>query len=183
MRAILIGLLASFFFASTFIINRAMDLSGGSWIWSASLRYLFMVPFLLVIVLARRNMRVLIEEIRQQPKQWILWSFVGFVLFYAPICFAAAYSPAWLVAGTWQFTIIAGSLLVPFFYTAVNTTNGIYKKRQQIPFKEMSMSVIIVIGIAFMQGDYATQVSVKEVLYGVVPILVATFAYPLATVR
>ncbi|ABS22278.1 hypothetical protein Bcer98_2005 [Bacillus cytotoxicus NVH 391-98] len=35
-----------FFFAFTFILNPAMDLQGGSWIWSASLRYYFMVPLL-----------------------------------------------------------------------------------------------------------------------------------------
>ncbi len=53
MKAIVIGILASFFFAFTFVLNRAMDLEGGSWIWSASLRYYFMVPMLLLIVMYR----------------------------------------------------------------------------------------------------------------------------------
>ncbi|MCY8260530.1 multidrug resistance efflux transporter family protein, partial [Bacillus spizizenii] len=50
MKAIVIGILASLFFAVTFILNRAMELSGGSWLWSASLRFIFMVPFLCLIV-------------------------------------------------------------------------------------------------------------------------------------
>ncbi len=40
MKAIVIGILASLFFAVTFILNRAMELSGGSWMWSSSLRFL-----------------------------------------------------------------------------------------------------------------------------------------------
>lgn len=41
MRAIMLGAVASLFFATTFVWNRAMELSGGSWLYSASLRYLF----------------------------------------------------------------------------------------------------------------------------------------------
>ena len=45
-KALLYGLLASMFFALTFILNRSMNLGGGYWLWSASLRYLFMLPML-----------------------------------------------------------------------------------------------------------------------------------------
>ena len=37
-RILGLGILSSFFFAFTFILNRSMNLSGGYWIWSASLR-------------------------------------------------------------------------------------------------------------------------------------------------
>lgn len=43
MKAILVGILASLFFAVTFVLNRAMELSGGSWYWSASLRFLLFI--------------------------------------------------------------------------------------------------------------------------------------------
>lgn len=46
MTEIIIGILAALFFAVTFILNHAMELDGGSWLWSASLRYFFMLPFL-----------------------------------------------------------------------------------------------------------------------------------------
>ncbi|HLS59711.1 MAG TPA: multidrug resistance efflux transporter family protein, partial [Virgibacillus sp.] len=39
MRAILIGIIAALFFSVTFILNRSMELAGGSWAWSASLRF------------------------------------------------------------------------------------------------------------------------------------------------
>lgn len=79
----------------------------------------FMLPFLIAIVLYRRNYRQLHNEMKAHPRQWLLWSFVGFVLFYAPLTFAAAYGPGWLVSGTWQFTIVAGVLLAPLFVTVI----------------------------------------------------------------
>ena len=39
MKEIALGILASLFFAVTFILNHAMEMQGGSWLWSASLRY------------------------------------------------------------------------------------------------------------------------------------------------
>lgn len=48
MREMALSLAASFFFAVTFILNRSMELAGGSWTWSSSLRFFFMVPLLFV---------------------------------------------------------------------------------------------------------------------------------------
>lgn len=48
-RALWYGILGALFFAFTFIFNRSMNLSGGSWMWSASLRYLFSLPMLAVL--------------------------------------------------------------------------------------------------------------------------------------
>ncbi|QRG67100.1 DMT family transporter [Brevibacillus choshinensis] len=166
MRAIILGVVASLFFASTFVLNRAMELSGGSWLYSASLRYLFMIPFLWVIVGLRGKLLPLWTEMKAHPWQWALWSFVGFGLFYAPLCFAAIYSPGWLIAGTWQITIIAGSLLVPLF-------------GQKIPYKGLLFSLLILAGVALMQLHEAGAVGGKEVLFGIVPIVIAAFAYPL----
>ncbi len=156
-----------------------MELSGGSWIWSASLRYLFMVPFLLCIVIIRKNLRPLLKEIKERPGKWLLWSFVGFGLFYAPLCFAAAYSPGWLIAGTWQITIISGALLTPLFFETIATKNGPIQIRGKIPFRGLVMSLIILLGIVLMQMEHAKQLSFENVLLGVVPILIASFAYPL----
>ncbi len=46
MKEIALGILASLFFAVTFILNHAMEMQGGSWLWSASLRYFFYAPLL-----------------------------------------------------------------------------------------------------------------------------------------
>lgn len=179
MKAIIFGIIGSFFFAVTFVLNKLMSDSGGSWIWSASLRYIFMLPILLFIVLVRRDLVALIKEMGRHPWQWLAWSIVGFGLFYAPLCYSAAYSPAWLVAGTWQFTIIAGSLLVPFFYDTVQTKNGLLKVRKRIPFRNMGMSIVILAGIISMEWSQASRVSISDMLAGMVPIIIATFAYPL----
>ncbi|WP_255258161.1 multidrug resistance efflux transporter family protein [Bacillus sp. AFS018417] len=179
MRPIFLGICAAFFFAFTFVLNRAMELSGGSWIWSASLRYFFMVPLLLLIVMSRKSLRPLLKVMKERPKTWILWSFVGFGLFYAPLCFAATYAPGWLTAGTWQITIISGSLLAPLFSETIETADGPIKIRGTIPFKGLAMSLIILFGITLMLIEQANHLSLKNVLLGVLPVIIASFAYPL----
>lgn len=179
MRPIIIGIFSAFFFAFTFVLNASMEATGGSWIWSASLRYFFMVPFLIAIVLMRKNLRPVFVEMKKQPGKWLLWSFVGFGLFYAPLCYAAAYSPGWLIAGTWQITIISGALLAPLFFTTIHTKGSDRKVRGKIPVKGLLMSLIILLGVALMQMEHAKQLSLENVLFGIVPILIASFAYPL----
>ncbi|MBD0383215.1 DMT family transporter [Paenibacillus sedimenti] len=160
------GIMASFFFSFSFIMNRAMELSGGYWIWSASLRFLFMLPILLLIVLIRGNMRALLIDMRKRLWVWMGWSFVGFGLFYLPVCFSAAYGPGWLLAATWQITIVAGSLLAPLF-------------GNKVPVKGLLLSLVILVGVAVIQAEQAGHLSLKETLLGVIPVLFAAFAYPL----
>src|SRR5699024_115914 len=132
----------AFFFAFTFVLNASMEIDGGSWIWSASLRYLFMLPFLLIIVWVRRSFSELWSEIKRNPWKWLLWSFVGFGLFYAPLTYAAAYSPGWLIAGTWQITIISGALLSPLFYEITRTSKGYIMTKGKIPWRGLTMSLL-----------------------------------------
>ncbi|MGB2992440.1 MAG: multidrug resistance efflux transporter family protein [Paenisporosarcina sp.] len=179
MKEIGLGVLASLFFAVTFILNRSMELSGGSWMWSASLRYFFMVPFLMLLVVLRGRMAMLLAEMKSRPFSWFGWSFVAFVLFYAPITYAAAYGPGWLISGTWQVTIIAGVFLAPLFFITLQTSNGIRKVRQQIPFISLLISSVILIGIILIQIPHANDVSTGTLLLGTLPVLVAAFAYPL----
>ncbi|PLT35543.1 multidrug resistance efflux transporter family protein [Bacillus sp. V5-8f] len=179
MRPIALGVFAAFFFAFTFILNRMMDLSGGSWLWSASLRYFFMVPMLLIIVMSRKNLIPLLKEMQSRPSYWLVWSFVGFGLFYAPICFSAAYGPGWLIAGTWLITIISGSLLVPFFYETKQTAHGMVQIKGKIPYRGLMMSMVILLGVALMQYEHANEISLLETLLCVIPLIVASFAYPL----
>lgn len=72
MKAICIGILAALFFSVTFILNRSMELEGGSWVWSASLRFIFMLPILLIIVGYKRNVKPVLYHIKKQPLQWLL---------------------------------------------------------------------------------------------------------------
>jgi drug/metabolite transporter (DMT)-like permease len=178
-KAVLLGVLASFFFAVSFILNRSMALAGGSWTWSASLRYFFMLPFLLIIVGLRGNLRSLFVEMRTHLKAWLLWSSIGFGLFYAPLTFASAYGPGWLIAATWQVTIVAGTLLVPFLTTSVLTSQGRITVREKMPIRGLLLSLIILLGIVVMQVDHGQGLSWLSMSLGTVPILLAAFAYPL----
>ncbi|MCI0183124.1 MAG: multidrug resistance efflux transporter family protein [Acidibacillus sp.] len=166
MQTVSLGILSSLFFAVTFILNRLMAVTGDSFIWSASLRYVFMIPLLWPLVYFRGGIVTMWNEMMKNPWSWMVWSTVGFGLFYIPLCFASSYSPAWLVAGTWQFTIIAGSLLAPIF-------------RKKLPLRGLFFSFIIVVGIMLMEWDQVTRVTLEDTLCGVLPLLLASFAYPL----
>ncbi|WP_100610394.1 DMT family transporter [Confluentibacter lentus] len=169
--AISLGLLSALFFAITFVFNRLMSVEGGFWIWSASLRFFWMLPLLLILVLFRKNLKQLLTEMKKKPWQWMLWSTIGFGVFYALLTFAAAYAPSWLVASTWQITIIAGMLMSPI----INKTN--FKKT--ISFQALIFSLIILLGVIIMQISHAKSIAINELLLGIVPVLIAAFAYPL----
>jgi len=175
LKEIALGILASLFFAVTFILNHAMELNGGSWLWSASLRYFFMLPFLFVIVVIRNGWKPLVKEMQSRPSKWLLWSFVGFVLFYGPLTYAAAFGPGWIVSGTWQITIVAGVLLAPFFTTLI----GDVKQRQRIPVISLLISTVILIGILLIQIPQAQSISFKTLMLGILPVIIAAFSYPL----
>ncbi|MDL2216220.1 multidrug resistance efflux transporter family protein [Desulfovibrio sp. OttesenSCG-928-M14] len=180
MRAILYGLTASLFFASTFILNRAMELGGGHWAWSASLRFFFMLPLLLALVAVRSGLYTALAHLWARQRDYFVWSTTGFGLFYAPICFAAAYGEGWLLAGTWQITIIAGPLLSPFLLgPASEDGKSLSGRLGRIPFRAMRWSLLILVGIALMQLQHARAISASQALYCILPILLAAFAYPL----
>ncbi|EBW8880624.1 multidrug resistance efflux transporter family protein, partial [Salmonella enterica subsp. enterica serovar Enteritidis] len=65
MQAIVYGVIASLFFAFTFILNRAMEIGGGDWMWSASLRFWFMAPMLFVLVALRGQLRQSLSHLSQ----------------------------------------------------------------------------------------------------------------------
>ncbi|GKV64377.1 MULTISPECIES: multidrug resistance efflux transporter family protein [unclassified Sporosarcina] len=180
MKAIWIGILSALFFAVTFVLNRSMELDGGSWLWSASLRYFFMVPFLVVIVAFRGGLPGMKREMTAAPVPFFIWSFVAFVLFYGPLTFSAGYSPGWLVAGTWQMTIVAGVLLAPLFTFQAKTGTGELRTiRHRIPAASLIISLVILAGVVLIQIPHAGSVSTKTVLLGTLPLVIAAFSYPL----
>ena len=138
-----------------------------------------MVPFLLLIVFIRGNIKPLIKHMKLNILNWIIWSTIGFGMFYAPLCLAAGYGPSWLIASTWQITIIAGSLLVPLFYTEIKNGEDIKKVRNSLPIKELILSFVILIGVFIMQFDQMSKITSKEMLLGGLPVILAAFAYPL----
>ncbi len=174
-KALFFGIVASFFFSFTFVLNRQMNIGGGSWYWSSSLRYIFMFPILLCVVILKKQLMPVLKDIETNPIPWFIWSTVGFGFFYAPLSFASAYGASWLVAGTWQITIIAGALMSPFFYTIID---GI-KIKNRIPKKFLLISLIILTGIFLMLFEESKKVPLIDSIFVIIPVLFAAFSYPL----
>lgn len=165
-KALFLGILGSFFFAFTFVLNRSMNLSGGFWLWNAVLRYLFTLPILFLLLFKDKKYRPVWDGIREQSAPWLLWSTVGFGLFYAPLSLASVYAESWFTAAIWQFTIIAGILLTPLF-------------GRKLPVKNLLLSCIILGGILVMQIPQFRQGGHRGMLAAFAAIAVAAFAYPL----
>jgi drug/metabolite transporter (DMT)-like permease len=165
-RAVPLGLAASFFFGFTFVLNRQMSLDGGPWIWTAALRYFCMLPLLGGLVLFRRSALPVLAEIRRRPLSWLIWSTVGFGLFYAPLCAASAFGPSWLLAACWQLTIIAGALLTPLF-------------GKRVPLRALLFSLLILAGIGLLQAEEARVNTPGNLALGIGLVALAAFAYPL----
>jgi drug/metabolite transporter (DMT)-like permease len=164
------GILAAAFFAVSFVVNRALATEGGAWEWTACLRYLIALPMIAAIVAIRRNLREVAEALRAEPWAWMLWSTVGFVVFYAPLCYAASTAPGWVVAATFQVTIVCGMLAAPLIYT---------DHRRRIPPAALAVSVLILIGVALVEvgrGDVGGVGSAT--ILGVLAGLLAAVAYP-----
>ncbi|MFD1887819.1 DMT family transporter [Paenibacillus wenxiniae] len=177
MKAVWIGVAASFFFASSFVLNRLMEVDGGYWVWSGALRYFFMVPLLGMLVVVRKELTPVWRELRQQPLQWLVWSTFGFGLFYAPLCASAIFAPAWLTAAGFQLTIVVGMLLSPLFFFTSTGPNGAVRQRGRIPRSALMIALIMLAGIGLMQLEQAQTGAGSW--QGIVLIVIAAIAYPL----
>jgi drug/metabolite transporter (DMT)-like permease len=80
---------------------------------------------------------------------------VGFGLFYSPLCAAAAFQPAWLLAASWQFTILAGALLTPLF-------------GKPLPRRTLAVSSVVFAGICLLQAEEARTAAPSELALGLV---------------
>jgi drug/metabolite transporter (DMT)-like permease len=169
-RALLLGLTAAAFFAVTFVLNRSMAMADGHWAWSASLRFLIMLPLLALVLTARRQWPALAAAWRSAPRAWLVWGTVGFVIFYTPLTVAATLAPAWVVAGTWPVTIVAGMLLAPAIYS---------DHRRAIPRRALISSLAIIVGVLLVQLEQAQSADWRSALTGLGLVLVGAVAYPL----
>lgn len=161
-----IGVAASFFFAFTFILNRSMNLSGGPFLWSGSLRYFFMFPLLWIVLAPTGKTKAVYTSIAKNTKEWLIYSTIGFGFFYFFITLASVFGESWLSAALWQLTIICGMLLTPLF-------------GKSIPKRPLLFSVLILLGVFLLQVENATSVSVLGSFIALFSILIAAFSYPL----
>lgn len=168
-RIILLGMLSALFFSSTFVLNRAMSLDGGHWVWTASLRFGFMFVFLSVCLLFTKGAKQLLaikEVFLQYWCFWIMAGSIGFGVFYALISFSASYAAGWIVATTWQTTILATPIVLIIL-------------GKKVPAKGVLLTGLIFTGILLVNIEHAASATGQEVLLGVLPVLIAAFAYPI----
>ena len=142
--AVLIALGSALFFTLTYVLNRATANEGGHWAWTAALRYFITLP--LMIPLIRGRWRSLWNAMRKHPKAWLSYSALGFVVFYMLLAYAANSGPSWLVAGSFQFTVIAGMLCAPFLYRDA---------RRKVPLAAWGVGFLILAGVMLMQFAHA----------------------------
>jgi len=102
-------------------------------------------------------------------KHWLFWIFsgsIGFGVFYSLITFSSQYAAGWVVATTWQTTILATPIVLILF-------------GRRVPAKGLVFTGIIFAGIVLVNIEHAALTSLREVLFSALPVLVAAFAYPI----
>ena len=166
--AVLIALASALFFTLTYVLNRATATSGGHWAWTASLRYLITLP--LMIPLMRGRWRPLWAAMRAHPLPWLGYSALGFVLFYMLLSYAADSGPSWLVAGSFQFTVIAGMLCAPFLY---------HDARRKVPLAAWGIGLLILAGVMLMQIAHADGGMNRAAWIALACVLGSAILYPL----
>ncbi|MDG4985005.1 multidrug resistance efflux transporter family protein [Lactococcus lactis] len=175
--AILLGVLSALFFSLTFILNQMMSLSVTSWAWTASLRFLFMFPLFGLVVAFQRNngFKKIVNAIKSDWKYWMVWSNVGFSLFYIPMCFASTLVPAWMIASSWQITIIAGSVIAPII-----EENKDKRKKYKLSVIEILSFLLILLGITLLELHQITLIRDSFLLIvSLLLMVISAFSYPL----
>lgn len=163
------GLLAALFFSTTFLVNRALSLEGGHWFWSAALRYLYMILLLsvgIVLVQGRARLYALLGAFCRDVLFWILAGSLGFGGFYALLCFAADSAPGWVVATTWQLTIIASLLVLALF-------------GRRLSWRTWGLCLLLVVGVTLVNLSYFDVGHLNGLALSMACIVLAAFCYPL----
>ncbi len=170
LAAVGIALLSALFFTFTYVLNRASASTDAHWAWIAALRYLITLPLMLPIMAWHGGGSAVRSAIRAHPWRWLAYAAIAFVLFYTLLSYAAASGPSWLVAGSFQFTVIAGMLCAPFLYRDA---------RRRIPGAALAVGAVIVAGVLLMQFGHADGALDRAGWIALVCVLASAVAYPL----
>ncbi|TCV94717.1 putative multidrug resistance efflux transporter [Luteibacter rhizovicinus] len=170
LRAVALALLSALFFTLTYVLNRAVVSSGGHWQWAVIGRYLITLPLLAVVLPFQGGLGALPNELRRHPRAWWLWSSIGFVLFGVPLTWAASSGPAWLIAGSFQSTVLAGPLLAPLIYR---------DERRRLSWRALAVGALILAGVMTMQIGHAHGSLDTAAWLAVGAVILSAFAYPL----
>ena len=170
LAAIVLALASALFFTQTYVLNRAVASDGGHWAWTASLRYLITLPLLLPLMPWQGGSAPVLRALRAHPRAWLACAGLGFVLFYVLLSFAAGSGPSWLVAGSFQFTVVAGMLCAPLLYRDA---------RRRIPLAALAVGGIVLAGVLLQQRGHAHGSLDRAAWIAAACVLGAAVAYPL----
>jgi len=168
--AVGLALCSALFFTLTYVLNRSLVTGGGHWAWAVILRYLLTLPLLALVLPLQGGLGELPRELRRYPRAWLGWSSVGFVLFGIPLTWAASSGPSWLVAGSFQTTVLAGPLLAPLIYR---------DERRQLAWRTLAIGALIVAGVFALQWGHAHGRLDRGDWFAIGAVVLAAFAYPL----
>ncbi|WP_258238552.1 DMT family transporter [Arcobacter sp. CECT 8986] len=166
---LLIGLLSALFFSATFVINRAISLEGGHWYWTASLRFFYTIIFLsigLIFFKGFNYFKIVIKDYISKFWFYTICGTFGFGFFYSMLCYASDFAPGWIVATTWQLTIIASLIVLVFFKKRVSKMTWVF-------------TIIVFIGVTIVNLAHFSFTNLNFLLLGFIPVLIAAFSYPL----
>ena len=170
LAAVGLALCAALFFTLTYVLNRSLVAGGGHWAWAVILRYLITLPLLAAVLPLQGGLGELPRELRRHPGSWLLWSGVGFVLFGIPLTWAASSGPSWLVAGSFQTTVLAGPLLAPLIYR---------DHRRRLAWRTLALGALIVAGVFALQWGHARGRLQAGDWLAIGAVVLSAFAYPL----
>ena len=164
-----IGLISSLFFTVTFLINRSISLDGGHWFFSGGLRLIYsLVLFIIGFIIFKglSYFKLIMKEYIDNIFFWTLSGSIGFGGFYSLLCYSASFSPAWIVATTWQITIVSSLFVLTFFGKKLSKKIWFY-------------TIFIFTGIILVNLSHFEISNFETLFLGVIPILIASFCYPI----
>ncbi|HEY8328038.1 MAG TPA: multidrug resistance efflux transporter family protein [Rhodanobacter sp.] len=170
LAAVGLALISALFFTLTYVLNRSLVAGGGHWAWAVILRYLLTLPMLAMVLPLQGGLGELPRELRRHARPWLLWSSVGFVLFGVPLTWAASSGPSWLVAGSFQTTVLAGPLLAPLIYR---------DERRRLAWRTLALGALIVAGVFALQWGHAQGHLHAGDWLAIGAVALSAFAYPL----
>jgi len=171
--AILLGIISTFFLSVGFIVNSVTAFRGNNWAWTASLRYLMLMPLLAVIVLLNGKLSASLKAFRAAAGTFLIWGNLGFGIFYGLLVYACQLAPGWLVSASFQTTIIAGLLLESFLYK---------KRRSDIPRKIYLLAFLLSAGVFIMQGEkFSNMQNSGAAWLSIFIAIIAAFLWPLGS--
>lgn len=136
--------------------------------WSACLRYAYIILFLIVLLSLFQGIKAPWRIFRLFFKHWKFWVItgsVGFGMFYSLLCFSADHAPGWVLATTWQLTIIATLVVLICF-------------GRSFPKKIWFFSFIVFLGVIMVNLSHIEMSTMRDLLMGGLPVLIAAFCYP-----